>query len=464
MTSFDRPFDILDKASSNNLVTKLHLPNENVSEIKPTDAVVQKSALVTLTQPQSAAMQADADRKIIAEALGGIEQSNVDSFQAKYALSMQSIMDATAQELAEIRKSGQDKVGFGGLKKAGIKQWKFVVKLDEDGKITELFIGKFKAKGTFTKVYLTLDDKAILVPKKDRSSSESQMLKAYDNIYYLHSKYQGNTKEMQEIQQVLPPKPEKIMVGSRPILVTSQATCAADKFHFPPKDIGEIIERLEVLKDAVAGIDLAHKTGLIHGDLKLDNILISRSGRGQPHDLGGSSIFYDTDAPLEAGRKYTSMSRTPFYTHYQDELYRQAFVDMDAPVERFLQLGRKTDVFALGVAIVEALIGKHDANGKRQYPFEIDAYIQKDGRQYPFDATNARSEITCVKDISPDIDDDLQTLLDEALHPEYFYRTEVDRFVRGLVEIITDLKDKNIVKQPLALDSESYPEGHVEYI
>lgn len=126
------------------------------------DVSIQKKALVIINT------QTEADRKIIEAALGFSEKSSAELFEKQYGISMQTIMDAMFQELDEVRKLSTEKVGFGGFKKAGIKKWKFVFKLDDHLNITDIFIGRYKSEGSYTKVYLTANNKAILVPKKVR--------------------------------------------------------------------------------------------------------------------------------------------------------------------------------------------------------------------------------------------------------------------------------------------------------
>lgn len=427
-----------DKDLATNIIDK------SLSKIKTIDTSTQTTALETLAAQSISTAQANEDRIMIEAALGGTEHSHIERFQKEYGVTMQSIMDATIQELAEVRKSGLNVVGFGGLKKAKIKKWKFVVKLDDKGKITELLIGQFKASGTFTKVYITLNEKAILVPRK-LLNSKNQILQAYNNILHLHRqcelKQKLTTKEKQELLEVLPSIPEKIMVGGRPIMVAPQATCVEGIFHKPPRNTQDIIDRFQILRDTAKSIAYIHEIGMVHGDLKPANMLISHNGRSHPSDFGGSSIFYQTDSPTEAALKYRTMAMTSSYTHYQDELQKDVLIGKGVAAGYLASLGSARDVFALGVSTIEALTGRYDSKGNKQLPFQKSAYLKKDGNDYINGQSNLRQKITCIRDISTEIDVKVQELLDRTLQQKYSQRITAKDYVVVLNRIINQLMD-----------------------
>jgi predicted negative regulator of RcsB-dependent stress response len=98
---------------------------------------------------------------------------------------------------------------------------------------------------------------------------------------------------------------------------------------------------LPLLAQICRGLDYAHDNGLIHRDMKPQNILITRDGRakltdfGLARDLGLSSLSNDGD-----------IIGTPLYM---------------APEQINSQIGtidRRTDVFALGVILFQILTGK----------------------------------------------------------------------------------------------------------
>jgi hypothetical protein len=390
------------------------------------------------------------DKKMIEIALGE-SQLSLDEFHKKYGESQFSIMKATAMKISEIRLSGQ-KIGMGGFKKVGIKGWKCAVQFNEKSKIVKLVIGQFRAEGTYTKVYLTLTDQAILVPKKIESS-DTQIFRAYNNITSLHvfyEKMEDFAKETHDVFQdfnyskeefvnLLPSKCEKLQTETRPILVALQAICVSDEFRLEPRSLNDVISRIETLRDVALGVALMHAAGLVHGDLKPDNMLKGRDGKARPHDVGGGEFFYAVDNMEQASNKLNNLTRTAKYNHYED-VYRLERENMKDATD-YLLLGRAGDVFALGVSTIEALGGMKDAEGKNKLPFNPKSYFKYNERFYVRDSTT-RLKFSCVAQISTQINERLQQLLDSALNSNYTKRPLADEYACALNVISMEIKKK----------------------
>jgi serine/threonine protein kinase len=393
---------------------------------------------------------------------------SIEEFEKKYLIHSESIEKFLLEKLATLREKGSNS-GFGGLRGTEIKKWKFLIKLDRDKHIENIFLGRFYVSGSYTKVYLTLDNKAILVPRKDSGKEESanqQLTQAHRNCLKIFLKYSQKknhsdviqkllvslelsknnfTDEKKLILSTLPPTPEMFPVNNRPVMVLPKGMPATVKFNYPPKYLFEIIERIKILRDVALGVALFHAERMVHGDIKPDNLLINYDGIGQLHDLGGCDFFETTDNSETAIFKYQSLMTSTLYTHYQDAVYYKKFRKTKPTVDYFLELGKSRDVFALGVTTIQAMIGFVDLSGKKQFPYQNEAYISiphKTYRHYYIigDVTK-RTEISCIKAISPEIDLDFQELLDQALHHNYMLRLPINDLVLGLDRVWKNLKE-----------------------
>jgi len=117
---------------------------------------------------------------------------------------------------------------------------------------------------------------------------------------------------------------------------------------------------LAVLKQAFAGVMAAHAEGLLHRDIKPDNIMVGDDGRVRVMDFGL--------ARADAGRPQR-LDRTEDYSPLSVELTALGTI-MGTPgymaPEQFLGLAadERTDQFALGVTAWEALCGERPFAGK----------------------------------------------------------------------------------------------------
>lgn len=100
--------------------------------------------------------------------------------------------------------------------------------------------------------------------------------------------------------------------------------------------------RVELVRDAARAVGHAHALGVVHRDLKPDNLLVGRDGRLRVADFG-LALFEGADRLTRTG----AFVGTPFY------MAPERFRLQGGPVD-----GPAADVWALGVILYEALTGR----------------------------------------------------------------------------------------------------------
>ncbi|HYG64049.1 MAG TPA: protein kinase [Thermoanaerobaculia bacterium] len=117
-----------------------------------------------------------------------------------------------------------------------------------------------------------------------------------------------------------------------------EGTTLRDQVRERPMDVRAA---LELARELVAGLDTAHRQGIIHRDLKTDNVLISASGGPKILDFGIAKCFLDSEeGSLTAANSILGTCRS-----------------MSPEQARGEPVDPSTDLFALGVLLYEALTG-----------------------------------------------------------------------------------------------------------
>ncbi|RMG17901.1 MAG: serine/threonine protein kinase, partial [Planctomycetota bacterium] len=126
------------------------------------------------------------------------------------------------------------------------------------------------------------------------------------------------------------------------------------------RSLGDVLktERLparraaEVALDVARGLEHAHQEGIVHRDIKPDNILVDRGGRALITDFG---LVHDTDAEERLTRS-GALVGTPYYMSPEQARGRRDL------------LGPQSDVYALGVVLFQMLSG--------QLPFRAETQLE----------------------------------------------------------------------------------------
>ncbi|HEV7503433.1 MAG TPA: protein kinase [Thermoanaerobaculia bacterium] len=120
-----------------------------------------------------------------------------------------------------------------------------------------------------------------------------------------------------------------------------------DQVRRGPMDVRAAVE---LARELAAGLDTAHRQGIIHRDLKTENVLISTSGGAKILDFGIAKRLLDSEeSSLTAESSILGTFRA-----------------MSPEQARGAPVAPSTDLFALGVLLYEALTGTSPFEGESQ--------------------------------------------------------------------------------------------------
>lgn len=124
------------------------------------------------------------------------------------------------------------------------------------------------------------------------------------------------------------------------------------------RDCRDIAEVIRMLLPALRGVAAAHKRGIVHRDIKPDNIFLCRSPDGKPReakvlDFGISKVISNEQQYDPRLTRTGALMGTPYYMSPEQ-------------VRGSKDIGPQTDIYAFGIILYEALTG--------EVPFYADSF------------------------------------------------------------------------------------------
>ncbi|GEM_PF-1404261 len=119
------------------------------------------------------------------------------------------------------------------------------------------------------------------------------------------------------------------------------------------------LEALRIIRDAARGLAHAHKNGMIHRDIKPDNIMLTKSGQVKVADFG---LVKSADVEKDLGLSRSMLMGTPHYM--APEQFEGAPPDP------------RVDIYALGVTFYELVTGKRPFEGKTAFKV-MEAHLRR---------------------------------------------------------------------------------------
>ena len=173
------------------------------------------------------------------------------------------------------------------------------------------------------------------------------------------------------------------------------------------------IEALRITREVARGLDVAHRAGLIHRDIKPDNIMLSKHGGVLIADFGLAKDLSDSAEPALTATG--AILGTPYYMSPEQ---CEGLSDIDA----------RTDLFSLGLVLYTLLTGQIPAEGETPLRI-IHNRIARDPAP-PLDL---------VPELDPGINDLVLDLLvrdrDARLGPAAALVTRIDALLGGQSEL-----------------------------
>lgn len=153
--------------------------------------------------------------------------------------------------------------------------------------------------------------------------------------------------------------------GSRYYMVTEKI----DATPIDPKTIAgfDIAQKVLLVKIILYGMNILHQHGIVHGDIKPDNILFKRTAKGvyTAKLIDFDSSFTEDNAPTDED--------------FQGDMVYLAPESFLFIAEEITQLSTKIDVFALGILFHQYFSGELPGFDTEQYDYAFEAVLDDGG-------------------------------------------------------------------------------------
>src|SRR4051794_30906300 len=137
-----------------------------------------------------------------------------------------------------------------------------------------------------------------------------------------------------------------------------------------------IDQSIAVMKQVLAGLDYAHNQGIVHQDVKPENILIHERARGEGY--AGQGLVKVTDFGLGRAAASTAVGSIVYSASLNDAAGKEIAGTLDymAPEQRSgSNIDRRADLYACGVVLYELLTGERPAG--TDLPSDVNPKVPK---------------------------------------------------------------------------------------
>lgn len=138
-----------------------------------------------------------------------------------------------------------------------------------------------------------------------------------------------------------------------------------EQFDGPPNSLGETVDRLNVLAKLFETLAYVHDKGVIHLDIKPENIMVGRYGQVMLMDWGNARI-HDPGPYREYLTRYTDGSRVAWFEEETEGMIlgTPAYMSPEQTGSPRSTLTPASDVFSTGIVLYEWLTGEHPFAGE----------------------------------------------------------------------------------------------------
>jgi serine/threonine protein kinase/formylglycine-generating enzyme required for sulfatase activity len=178
---------------------------------------------------------------------------------------------------------------------------------------------------------------------------------------------------------------------------------------------------LRIIRDAAKALSTAHKQGMIHRDIKPDNIMLTKAGEVKVADFG---LVKSADVEKDLSLSKSLLMGTPHY------MAPEQFEGKPADP--------RVDIYALGVTFFELVTGKKPFDGKTAFKI-MEAHL----RQEP-----PKPE-SLSKEISPEVSKIILKMLEKEPEKRYQSADELIKDLDRVEGLLTGVKPAGEKKVPI---------------